>query len=286
MAHSIPLSKSCAVSDFADPDLGEAIRQVFPHESKRFGNAFPVGVEYRKHWEVGMAVLALREGGALRPDAEILGVGVGNEPTLFWLTNHVRRVFATDIYADESWDESSNASMLTAPGRHWPGMWNPRRLVVQHMDGRDLRFEDHSFDAVFSSSSIEHFGAVADARASVEEMHRVLKPGGVLSLSTELRLAGPGPGLPGIIMFSPAELHELVVAGLDWASAPSWNFVPDPGSLRAPVVPFEHAAADVRAHVAANGRIYYERLDWSTYPHVVLSQDDILWTSVHITAIR
>jgi SAM-dependent methyltransferase len=286
MPHSIPLSKSCTVNDFANPGLSEAIRQVFPHEAERFGPGFPVGVEYRKHWEVGMAALALREGGALRPDAEILGVGVGNEPTLFWLTNHVRRVFATDIYADDAWDESSSSSMLTEPERHWPGLWNPRRLVVQHMDGRALRFEDDSFDAVFSSSSIEHFGTFADARASVQEMHRVLKPGGVLSLSTELRLAGAGPGLPGILMFSPEELHELVVAGLDWAVAPSWSLVPDPQSLLDPVVPFEDATADVREHVAANGRIYYERLDWSTYPHVVLSQDDLVWTSVHVAAIR
>src|SRR3546814_19579580 len=91
--------------------------------------------------------------------------------------------------------------MLTEPGSAWEGEWNPRRLVVQHMDALDLRYEDDSFDAIFSSSSIEHFGTHADVARSIRQAHRVLKPGGVLSLSTELRIAGPVPGPPAILQF-------------------------------------------------------------------------------------
>ena len=49
-----------------------------------------------------------------RPDAEVLGVGAGNEPTVFWLTNHVRRVFATDLYLAEGWEESASHRMRRA----------------------------------------------------------------------------------------------------------------------------------------------------------------------------
>ena len=136
----------------------------------------------------------------LRP---ISALAVDNEPTVFWLTNHVRRVFATDQYLAGGWEESASQRMLTEPGSAWEGPWNPRRLVVQHMDALDLRYEDDSFDAVFSSSSIEHFGTHEDVARSIREAHRVLKPGGVLTVSTELRLDGPGPGLPGILLFSP-----------------------------------------------------------------------------------
>ena len=60
--------------------------------------------------------------------------GAGNEPTLFWLTNHVRRVFATDLYlADGLGGVGEHAHAASIPG-HWPSPWEPRRLVVQHMD--------------------------------------------------------------------------------------------------------------------------------------------------------
>ena len=99
-----------------------------------------------------MAALALEEAGVLRPDAEVLGVGAGNEPTLFWLTTKVGRVFASDLYLSEGWEESASAEMMLDPGLSWPGPWDRRRLVVQHLDGRDLHHPDGSFDAVFSSS--------------------------------------------------------------------------------------------------------------------------------------
>ena len=92
--------------------------------------------------------------------------------------------------------------MLTDPDLHWPFEWNPRRLVVQHMDALDLRYEDESFDGVFSGSSIEHFGGHAEAERSMDEMFRVLRPGGICAIATEFRLAGPSPGLPGCLLFA------------------------------------------------------------------------------------
>ena len=48
--------------------------------------------------------------------------------------------------------------MLTDPGTFAPYPYERERLDVRWMDARDLRFPDGSFDAVFSLSSIEHFG--------------------------------------------------------------------------------------------------------------------------------
>jgi hypothetical protein len=84
-------NKACELADFHDPELQGWIREIFAHEIDRLGPSFPGGFEYRKHWEVAMTAMALSRAGMLHSDAEILGVGVGNEPTLFWLTNHVRR---------------------------------------------------------------------------------------------------------------------------------------------------------------------------------------------------
>jgi SAM-dependent methyltransferase len=278
----LPYVKACELEDFADPELRRVLREVFRHELERLGPDFPRGHEYRKHWEVAMAVRTLRAGGRLRPDAEVLGVGAGSEPTIFWLTNHVRRVFATDLYlAADGWEESANRSMLVDPGRHWPGPWRSRRLVVQHMDARTLEFEDECFDAVFSSSSLEHFGAEEDVAEAMDEMFRVLKPSGVLTLSTELRLVGPSPGLPGILLFDEARIRELVVGDRAWDLLSPLRLDVSAATL-ATEQPFAEAAADVQRHVAQHGELMFHQLDWSRYPHIVLRDGERVWTSVHL----
>ena len=275
------LSKLCEIEDFADPEVRRIIRTVFEHEVGRFGPAFPDGVEYRKHWEVALAVRTFEATGLLDRDSTFLGVGAGNEPTIFWLTNHARQVFATDLYLQhDDWDASAGTGMLVDPGLYWPAPWEPRRLVVQHMDALDLRYPDGFFDGVFSASSIEHFGDLPDVGRSLREIHRVLRPGGVATISTEYRLAGPPPGLPGILMFDRDQLEHLVGgSGLELV-APLDLTLSEP--TRAGVRFFADSAADVRAHIAKHGEILFHELDWSRYPQLLLAQDELLWTSVHL----
>jgi ubiquinone/menaquinone biosynthesis C-methylase UbiE len=171
--------------------------------------------------------------------------------------------------------------MLVHPGRHWIGPWEPRRLVVQHMDARDLRYEDGTFDAVFSSSSLEHFGTDEEISHALDEMHRVLKPGGICSLSTEFRADGPGPGLPNVRMFDADELQRIVIHGRDWE--PLAPFVPDISAATwEAAVPFSEAAQDVVSHVKRFGEVVFHRLDFSTYPHILLREGERAWTSAHV----
>jgi SAM-dependent methyltransferase len=265
-------NKLCELEDFRDAELRSVIRDVFAFEIDALGPDFPTGFEYRKYWEVAMAVRTLRDFGLLQEQAEILGVGAGTEMTLFWLTNVVRRVFATDLYLEpgEPWERTANAAMLTEPERFAPARWNPRRLVVQHMNALDLQYEDESFDGVFSSSSIEHFGTHADVRRCLEEIVRVLRPGGVATLSTEYRLEGPSPGLEGTLMFDTEELLRAL-EGLPWSLvSPLETSVST--ATTASTVSFAEAAEDV----------VRERRRWRTYPHLVLRHGDLVWTSIHI----
>jgi SAM-dependent methyltransferase len=270
--------KLCDLADFSDPGLRELIRDVYISDLELFGAAdFPTGFEYRKYWEVAMTLRAFRSLGVLRDDARVLGVGAGREATIYWLTRHVGEVVATDLYrTEDNWSESdSSADMLTDPGRYWDHDWNAERLTVRHMDAKELEFEDESFDAIFSSSSIEHFGDFPDVRRSVEEMFRVLRPGGVLALATEFRLEGDHIGYPGLLRFDEPELRTLLLDGLWWDPASPMELqISD--ETRATAVEMSEAIADQESG----------RRGWSRYPHLVLRHEQFLWTSVHVALIK
>jgi SAM-dependent methyltransferase len=257
------------------------MRPVFSHLSQALGPAWPAGQEQRKLWEVSMAILTLQRCGKLAPDAEILGVGAGVETTTFYLTNFVRRVFATDLYADSAsgWTGDAPPAMLVDPASLSPIPCNPRRLVAQHMDGRKLLYEDNTFDAVYSSSSIEHFGDWQDVSMAAREIGRVLKPGGVLTLSTEYRIRGAGRGLPGVLMFSPDEFRSLIIepSGLQPIDEPSWDVSP----LTMQTIVTQKEMDDFYAEYNA-GRPAH----WKTFPQIVLETGEYLWTSYHLALMK
>lgn len=262
--------KVIGIEDFENPELIELVRDVWQTGARAVPD-FPRGREHRKQWEVAMALRALRAGGAVRDGAEVLGVGAGFEPTIFWLTRHVRRVFATDLYLDSAdWGEA-NRLMLTDPAACWSEDWNPRRLVVQHMDALELRHPDESFDAVFSSSSIEHFGDREQVRRAAREMHRVLRPGGIASISTEMRLAGPPPGALGLTMFDPRELEETLVEGIGWEPLSAFDPSISQQTL-AGAIDFEDALRPPPENPIGAPSV----------PHLVLRHGEWLFTSAHL----
>ena len=272
-ASESPLSynKLCELADFGRPELVSYLREIYPTEARRGQNPL-AGREDRKYWEVAMAARTLSDFGAADESSEVLGVGAGTERTIFWLTTRARRVFATDLYLDPGdWERTAKGSMLASPGEHTSNPWNPRRLVVQHMDALDLLYEDESFDGIFSSSSIEHFGELEDVERAADEMFRVLKPGGILSLSTEFRVKGPRPGLPNVLMFDEGELAKFIVGDRTWQLVSELDLRLSP-KTRDSAQSFSLAAADVVAG----------RSGWSHYPHLVLYEGEYIWTSVHL----
>jgi SAM-dependent methyltransferase len=269
--------KVCELEDFRDPELRDLIREIFEADQRHFGDPFPEGHEYRKYWEVAMTARAFRDLGVARDDATVLGVGAGHEATIYWLTRQVGRVIATDLYeAEDTWSETdSSADMLTDPGRFWEGPWDPDRLEVRHMNALELDFPDDHFDGVFSSSSIEHFGGFGEIRRSIEEIYRVLKPGGVAALATEFRIEGSGNGWPGVYLFDEAALRAAIFDGLWWDPATPLATSVSAETRRAPVE-LQDALGEERATVQV----------WSQYPHLVLHHEDFLFTSVHVAMVK
>jgi len=80
-----------------------------------------------------------------------------------------------------------------------------RNAVFVQGDGGRLPFRAGAFDVVFSHSVIEH---VSSAPAYLAECHRVLRPGGVLYLSTAPYLSLAGAHLPRLLV--PVPLHILI----------------------------------------------------------------------------
>lgn len=180
----IPLTrqyaKLCDLRDFQDPELIETIRALVPERD-------PHAHIERKVWEYAMVMLFLADTGHLDGRSRVLSVGAGNERVLFWLTNHVGKVVATDIYGEGPFAaREALSSMLSDPGSHAPAYpWRADALEVHRMDGRRLEFPDESFEAVFTVSSIEHFGAPRDIARAAAEIGRVLSPGGHALIITE-----------------------------------------------------------------------------------------------------
>jgi SAM-dependent methyltransferase len=256
-------NKALSLSDFSNPAFRNLTREVFAHWSDNYPN-FPDQLEQAKVWEVCQAVRGLADHGALSGEKEVLGVGAGHEHTVFYLTKFVKRVFATDLYhSDTEWQEAPS-KMLTNPETFAvPSLkWSPKRLVTQYMNALDLRFEDESFDGIFSCGSIEHFGSLENVAMAAREMGRVLKRGGILALSTEYRVSGPdGDGIPGAILFTAEMLQDYIIG---------------PSGL-VPVDPFDGQVEEETSREAypLEAALRGERRDRS----IALTSGGYLWTS-------
>jgi SAM-dependent methyltransferase len=274
--------RACNLEDFGRPEVRELVRSIFLHDQLRFGDDFPAGREDRRYWQAALTARTFADHGVLAPRSEVLGVGAGNEPVVFWLTNKVRRVFATDLYLREgSRAHAHCGSMPAEPGRHWPGSWNHRRLVVQHMSPRDLSYSDESFDGVLAPHALDACRSPDEVERTLEEMYRVLRPGGVLSLIVGLRLEGSGTETAGRRLFGESEVRDGIVGALDWVPLGGLDLAVSEAT-RATEQPAEAVEAQLREHLARHGQVLPHELTWGRYPHLAIRDGDTLSVPAHL----
>jgi SAM-dependent methyltransferase len=82
-------------------------------------------------------------------------------------------------------------------------------IAAQEADVRRLPFEDGSFDLVVSLSTLDHLASVAQIAAAIEELARVLAPGGTLALTVD-NLANPAVALRNLLPQGPLRRAGLV----------------------------------------------------------------------------
>jgi SAM-dependent methyltransferase len=267
--------KLCDTRDFEDPAVRARIEDIVP-------GLEPPEHLHRKNWEYAMLTLFLEDAGLLREDTRILSVGAGHETVLFWLANRVAKVVATDIYGEGSFsDGEADRTMLTNPASFSPYPYREAHLEVRHMDAKQLEFPDDSFDAVFTLSSIEHFGSWADIRRSANEIGRVLRPGGSAYIATECFL--------GHSAFSPRAVQEAGnrLAGAIRIFTPRtlMSEIVEPSGLEL-VQPLDTTAPETSANVIElDGRGGITSTTGAEYPHIALRAKRLgirtqSWTSV------
>ena len=149
---------------------------------------------HRKSYEFTQLLYGLSRLGRIREDVSVLSVGAGHESPLYWLANRVRTVVATDLY-EGAWQavqaQEGDPNVILKPGEYAPFPYRADRLTFLQMNGLQLGLRSDTFDVAYSLSSIEHFGGLVGAMAAMDEMARVVKPGGLLVVATEYLLAGP-----------------------------------------------------------------------------------------------
>ena len=168
-----------SLMDFYLTSLEAGLRSLpggYPREAAaRIVNplSYPRYMEYR---------LALDQLGPV-DGCRVLDIGSPKLPLLVLARRARCELHATDI---RDYFIGSTAHFLRRLGR---GDRLGEDIHLEVQDARELTYEDASFDRVFSISVIEHIPDDGDSRA-MREIARVLRPGGVATLTTPFTAGG------------------------------------------------------------------------------------------------
>ncbi|MFP4522775.1 MAG: methyltransferase domain-containing protein, partial [Fibrobacterota bacterium] len=135
-------------------------RKHFWDDEKWQKTAMELGLstEYtRRNFEWTHTAYILSEAGLLHSEASGLGLGVGREPLPFYLSRFCAEIVGADNF-EERWKKSEEADpgIIRTPSSYTKIPFNRDVLKFIRMDAREFKFSSHSFNFVWSCSSIEH----------------------------------------------------------------------------------------------------------------------------------
>jgi hypothetical protein len=263
------LSKVCNIEDWESDGRAAVMRRILPYFVEQNAE-FPNQMEHRKHWEYAQILLGLEQLEVLDRGAMVLAVAAGQEELIFELTNRTRWAFATDIYGTGPFAErEADMAMLRDPDSVARCAYSRRRLVVQCMDALDLRYENESFDAVYSLSSIEHFGGLDGVRTALTEQCRVAKVGGIVAFTTEVIINDADSYHDGHLLLSTADEIESVSQSVPGLSL---------------IEPIDFSVSDrTKDKVTSLADALADSHKGHTeYPHIVVEQDGRWFTSIAV----
>jgi len=195
IAKEISLNKIPNVADIYNPEWGDvlkSIKMIWGMDENSF---------HRKIWEFTHILFVLKKLGYLHPESEGLSIAAGREQILYYLAHKIKKIVGVDLYEGNYIGGEDEPDIPLNPEKYAPFIYPENNLELKKMDALNLEFENNSFDFVFSASSIEHFGSEKNIKKSINEMRRVLKPGGLCVITTELKLNRLARDIPNTKLF-------------------------------------------------------------------------------------
>lgn len=144
-----------------------------------------------------------------RGDERVLDVGCGHGLMLLAVAKQLKsgRAIGIDVWSQV--DQADNNAESTLANARLENVAD--RVEIQDADARSIPFPDSSFDVVVSSFVIHNLNQAADREQVIQEIARVLKPGGQLAIA-DIRHTGQ---------------YERALRSLGWTSLKRWfpNFL-------------------------------------------------------------
>jgi SAM-dependent methyltransferase len=180
---------------------------------------------HRKLWEFTRAVQAFEEAGVWNKEALGLSVAAGHERLLFYAANQIGHMVASDVYGEGDFVQGeAREGFLDNQKAFAPYPYREEKLSALWMNALHLEFPENLFDFAFCLSSVEHFGGVAQASRALAQMAKVVRPGGIVFVTTDCSLNGRTTNE----VFSPQQIEEIcqqpeleLVGPLDFRISPS-----------------------------------------------------------------
>jgi SAM-dependent methyltransferase len=158
-----------------------------------------------------MIFLALKKLGFLNENKTGLSMGGGSERVLYSIAKHVKKLFVTDLYDENTtWDCARTFNPDDFIKQNKPFDIDEQKVTALKMDMRSLEFEDNSFDFCYSSCAFEHIGKNEDFIQHLNEVYRCLKNNGVYVFTTELQLGNNTIEDRNNFIFSPESLQTIL----------------------------------------------------------------------------
>ncbi|MBI2743040.1 MAG: class I SAM-dependent methyltransferase [Chlamydiales bacterium] len=271
-------TKTIDVEDFQSAELKPYLQAIADEEMAFFGIENPGITCDSKNWETAMALRAFGENDLLKEGKLFAGIGAGIERLTELLASRGALVFPTDRYLEPTFrSDAAPSGYMISPKSFSSFCSHPKNIIPVHSDPRSLNLPSNLFDGVYSLGSIEHFGSLDAVEAASHEIARILKPGGIASISTEFFLEGPAGRSSfdeNCILFTPEmiEKHIIRSSGLESLGTPNNRPSAQTFGTRRVLTDFLKSSKSAKT--------FLDKVD--AYPNLVLYHDGFLFCSVHI----